>query len=232
MSKVGIVAALEREVRPLIRGWRVSEKDHAGRRFRFFEKDQCVLVCGGIGGEAARRAAEAIAALYAPLQIYSAGFAGALDPKLKVGDALLPHRIVDAGDGSSAIVARGQGVLVTFGSVASPEQKRKLRESYSADAVDMEAAAVARVAELHGADFAALKVISDASDFTFPELDRFIDAEGKFREGRFAWHVTLRPWLWSSVVRLARNSNQASRILCEQLANLLKTEASPVHARE
>ena len=66
MSKVAIVAALEREVRPLIREWRLSEKEINGRRFRFFEKDEVVVVCGGIGAEAARRAAEAVIASYAP----------------------------------------------------------------------------------------------------------------------------------------------------------------------
>src|SRR5579872_5655269 len=39
MSRVAIVAALEREVRPLVKHWRVNEKEHEGRRFRFFEGD-------------------------------------------------------------------------------------------------------------------------------------------------------------------------------------------------
>src|ERR1700758_135461 len=43
MSRVAIVAALEREVRPLVKHWRVSEKEYGGRRFRFFEKDEFVL---------------------------------------------------------------------------------------------------------------------------------------------------------------------------------------------
>ena len=60
------MAALEREVRPLIKEWRADEKEIDGRRFRFFEKDDVVLVCGGIGAEAARRAAEAVIAIYAP----------------------------------------------------------------------------------------------------------------------------------------------------------------------
>ena len=66
MSKVAIVAALEREVRPLVKDWRVQEREVGGRRFRFFEKGDFVLVCGGIGAEAARRAAEAVIENYAP----------------------------------------------------------------------------------------------------------------------------------------------------------------------
>jgi len=88
MSRIAIVAALEREVRPLVKSWRASEQELDGRRFRFFEKDDVVLVCGGIGAQAARRAAEAVITLFAPKVIMSAGFAGALDSELKVADIM------------------------------------------------------------------------------------------------------------------------------------------------
>jgi adenosylhomocysteine nucleosidase len=217
MSKVAIVAALEREVRPLIKGWSVSQREVGGRRFRFFEKDDFVLVCGGIGAEAARRAAEAVIAIYAPSVIYSAGFAGALDPALKVGDVVQPRRVVNASDGSSVNFNQGEGILVSFGSIASPAQKTRLRDSFGAQAVDMEAGAVARAAEARGAAFAVVKVISDEFDFNFPAMERFVDANGRFLEGRFVWFIALRPWLWAGVARLARNSNRASLVLCDRL---------------
>lgn len=220
MSRVAIVAALEREVRPLVGSWRVNEKEFSGRRFRFFEQGDMVLVCGGIGAEAARRAAEAVIALYAPGVVYSAGFAGALDPALKVGEIVQPRRVVNAGDGSTLTLGRGEGVIVSFGSVASPAQKASLRDSFQALAVDMEAAAVARAAEVRGAGFAAVKVISDEFDFDFPAMERFVDSNGRFLEGRFALHTALRPWLWPKVVRLARNSRRASLALCEQLRRI------------
>jgi adenosylhomocysteine nucleosidase len=219
-SKIAIVAALEREVHSLLKQCRVSEKEYGGRRFRFFEKDDMVLVCAGIGAEAARRAAEAVIAVYAPDVIYSAGFAGALDPKLKIADVVEPRRVINAGDGSSVNLGRGDGVLVSFASVASPAQKAKLRESFGAHAVDMEAAAVARAAEARGVRFAVVKVISDEAGFTFPLLERFVDAEGRFSDARFAFFAALRPWLWPQVARLARDSGRASRALCDRLQNL------------
>jgi adenosylhomocysteine nucleosidase len=231
MSRVAIVAALEREVRPLIRDWRVSEKDVGGRRFRFFEKDDFVVVCGGIGAEAARRAAEAAIAIYAPSVIYSAGFAGALDAAFKVGDVVQPRRVVNAGDGSSVSLDRGESVLVSFGSVASPAQKASLRDSFRAHAVDMEAAAVARAAEARGAEFAVVKVISDEFNFSFPSMERFVDSNGQFLQGRFAWFAAVRPWLWPQVARLARNSNRASLALCDWLRTMMgaTSASSNVH---
>jgi nucleoside phosphorylase len=226
--RIAIVAALEREVRPLVKDWRVSERDHDGRGFRFFEENDVVLVCGGIGAMPARRAAEAVIALFSPEIVYSVGFAGGLDPQSKVGEVIHPRRVINAGDGSSVSLNEGDGVLVSFGSVASPDQKRKLRDSFGAQAVDMEAAAVLRAAEAHTIGFGVIKAISDESDFDFPETGRFVDSEGRFSEINFALFVALRPWLWRRVCCLARNSNQASRSLCSHLRQLCTQEtASP-----
>src|SRR6202043_2929163 len=145
------------------------------------------------------------------------GFAGALEPTLKVGVVVQPRRVVNAGDASSVSLEQGEGVLVSFGSVASPEQKAKLRVSFGAQAVDMEGAAVGRAAEARGTGFAVMKVISDEFDFSFPSMERFVDSNGQFLERRFAWFTALRPWLWPQVARLARNSNRASLALCDGL---------------
>lgn len=220
MSRVAIVAALEREVRPLVKHWASSDREHDGRRFRFFEKNQVVLVCGGVGSDAARRAAEAVIVIYGPSLVCSAGYAGALDPRLKVGEVIRPNRVVNAGDGSSVQIAGGDGVLVSYPAVATPAQKAKLRESYQAQAVDMEAAAVARAAEARGVVFSALKVISDEVDFEFPPTDRFVDSEGRFHEMSFALFAAVRPWLWPAVMRLASNSACASCVLCEEIRKL------------
>jgi adenosylhomocysteine nucleosidase len=220
MSKVAIaiVAALEREIKPFVRTWRVSNKQHSGREFKFFEHDDKVAVCGGIGAEAARRASEAVISLYAPDIVYSVGFAGALDPALRVGDLVHPQRVVNASDGSSVDLGRGTGVLVSFAAVAGPEQKKKLRDSFQAQAVDMEAAAVARAAEARGVAFAAVKVISDEFDFEFPSMEQFVNSQGQFSTARFALFTCVRPWLWMKLIALARNSGRASRALCEWLS--------------
>ena len=226
MPKIAIVAALEREVRPLVKHWHVSEKEHGGRRFRFFESDCAVLVCGGIGPESARRATEAAIVLYAPDAVYSAGYAGALDATLKVGGLVSPAQVINASDGSSIAIPGGDGILVSYSQVADREQKSKLRESYRAQAVDMEAAAVARAAEARGVEFRVVKVISDEAGFDIPPTDRFVDSEGRLQEAQFALFVALRPWLWPSVIRLARNSNRASTVLCVRLEQICREQAS------
>ncbi|MFZ0816637.1 MAG: phosphorylase [Candidatus Sulfotelmatobacter sp.] len=227
MPKVAIVAALEREVAGFIRGCRRVERHHEGRSFTFFEQDEVVVVCGGIGLEAARRASEAVISLYHPCLLYSVGFAGALTAELRVGDLIESPVVIDARDGSRPFAANGdpQSLLVTFMSVAGVQQKTNLAQAYGAKAVDMEAAAVAVAASAHGIGFTATKVISDELNFEMPQMERFIDARGQFRTGHFARFVALRPWLWNRVLALSSNSRKAAKILGAHL-KLLRQELS------
>ena len=242
MPKVAIVAALEREVSGLTRSLSRVEHQYDGRRFVFFEADEIVLVCGGIGVEAARRAAEAVIALYSPTLLQSVGFAGALDSGLRVGDLLMPAIVIDARDGSRIEIEGAPGLergrqarssLVTFTSVAGAQQKASLAKAYGAQAVDMEAAGVAAAARAHGIRFAATKVISDELNFEMPQTARFIAANGRFKTANFAAFVALRPWLWRRTATLAANSRKAARVLSEHLKHYrqeLNRSPSPVAA--
>lgn len=231
-AKLAIVAALEREVRPLVKRWHVSPREHAGHQYRFFEHAHCVLVCGGIGEHAARRATEAVISLYCPSLVISAGFAGALDPSLPVGAVVRPGRVMDVRDGSVTETNTGEGMLVSLAGVAGPEQKTRLANAYGARAVDMEAAGVARAAGARGVAFEALKAISDELDFAMPAMEKFIGGDGQFDATAFAVFTALRPWMWRSVLRLARNSSLASKMLCRELEAFIEGYVESDPSRE
>jgi len=228
MPKVAIVAALEREVSGLTASCRPVERHCEGRSFVFFERGDMVMVCGGIGVEAARRASEAVIALYSPALLQSVGFAGALDASLQVGDLFMPAIVIDARDGSrieiddaaastQAASTQERRSLVTFPAVAGVQQKTSLARAYGAQAVDMEAAGVAAAARAHGIAFDAMKVISDELHFEMPQMDRFIDPSGRFKTANFAAYVAIRPQLWSRTATLAANTRKAARVLSEHL---------------
>ncbi|MFZ0419604.1 MAG: hypothetical protein WAM04_16005 [Candidatus Sulfotelmatobacter sp.] len=222
--KLALVAALEREIAPLIKHWTRIPREYAGRKFTFFEhgegEREMVAVCGGIGLESARRAAEAVIVLYHPTRISSVGFAGALHAEMQVGDIFSPAVVLDARDGSRSQLETGEGTLVTFMAIAGATQKIKLAQAYTARAVDMEAAAVAAAARSHGITFGVTKVISDELHFEMPSMARFISPEGQFNAASFAGFVALRPWLWKPVATLARNSRKAAHSLSAHLERL------------
>ena len=225
-KQIAIIAALEREVRPLVKGWPTVKASHQGREFIFYEGEHATVVWGGIGSEAARRAADAIIANYSPDLVISAGVAGALVSELKVGDTVFPATVIDTRDSSryeTAIhdapvgnTALRRTILASYSEVASVAQKQQLAKSYGAHAVDMEGAAVALAAQSHSLPFVAVKAISDDLNFEIPEISRFIRG-GQFDTTRFLLHIAVRPWLWLRVIRLARNTQIASENLCAWL---------------
>lgn len=230
MPKVAIVAALEREVGALVKSCKRVEREYHGRKFVFFEQEEMVVICGGIGVDPARRAAEAVFQLYQPVLLHSVGFAGALNLNLCVGDIIVPAAVVDARDGSRIDIPGGSGILVTFMAVSGSKQKASLARIYGAYAVDMEAAAVAAAAHAHGIGFQATKVISDELNFEIPEAEHFIDPQGRFRTVSFALFVAVRPWLWARVAQLAGNSRKAARKLHMYLAQSLQPQSAVVEA--
>lgn len=217
-TKFGIVAALEREVRPLLRR---CERIRSTPEFAFYEFPDAVIVCGGIGKAAAARAARAVLEAYRPATLVSVGFAGAVNSDLKVGDLLVPAAVLDLESGRNFKVEAGKGVLATAARIAGQKEKLKLNER-AVNAVDMEAAAVAEVAQDQGVRFLALKAISDTADFAMPAMEQFVSPAGKFRLAGFLAHVALRPSMWPIVRKLASNAAQAARVLSDALDTLLR----------
>ena len=232
MKKIAIIAALERELRPLIQRWPSTIVTHDGREFILFEGNHAVVIIGGIGPESARAAAEAIIAQHSPELLISAGVAGALVAELHVGETIFPAIVIDARDGSrhETVIQNARlgnsplarTVLVGYPEIASASQKQQLAKSYGAHAVDMESAAVARAAQVHRLPFLAIKAISDELDFELPDMSRFIHG-GKFQTAPFLRYIALRPWLWLRVFRLARNTRIATENLCAWLRESVLT---------
>lgn len=226
MPKIAILAAIERELWPLIRNWNSVKSRHEGREFIFYESDYAVAVCSGMGAEYGWRAAEAVIRKYSPEILVSAGVAGALVPELHVGDTVFPAIVIDASDGSrheSAIRDAALGktplartILISSPNVAGSEQKKRLAKSYGAHVVDMEGASVARAAQIHNLPFLAVKAISDEVNFEVGELNRFI-RNGQFNTKSLIFYLLPRPWLWLKMIRLARNTQLASHNLCSWL---------------
>jgi len=219
VSKIAIIVAMERELAPLVRGWKRSSIDCAGRMVACFESQEMVAVAGGIGCKNAEHAAKAVVAHYHPESLVSAGLAGALIRSLKIGSIVTPNVIVDAATGTEYRCATGGGsigggILVSTDEVTGAETKQKLVEHFHALIVDMEAAGVARVAQQAGLGFRCVKAISDEADFVMPPLSRFVDAEGRFQTSRFAGWAAFRPRYWAKIAALARNSRRATEVLC------------------
>ncbi|HEY2391278.1 MAG TPA: hypothetical protein VGK22_08885 [Candidatus Angelobacter sp.] len=228
MSKTAIIAAMERELAPLVQGWKKSALSSGAREFILFEREGLIAIVSGIGCKNAALAASTAVEKFHPSTLVSVGLAGALIRSLKVGNIFTPNVVVDASDSAEYRCAADSsrisgGVLVSAAEITGAEAKKQLVQNFHALVVDMEAAGVARVAQEANIDFRCVKAISDEADFAMPPMNRFIDAAGHFQTGKFAVWAVLRPWQWLKIAALARNSSRATRALCDWLATNLTT---------
>jgi adenosylhomocysteine nucleosidase len=213
-----IVAALPREIQPLVRGW----KEHRlPGNILAYTNDNAVVVCAGMGAQRAVLAVQTAMQLKPVTALLSVGLAGACDPSLDVGAIVRAGEVIDVQTGERFSNSQFRQVVVSVASVANVQEKQRLYATYYASAVDMEAAAVAHLAKAHGLYFQVTKAISDKADFEMGLMDRFVTADGQFREAAFAAHAILRPWLWKELISLALNSKRAIAALTVELKNQL-----------
>jgi adenosylhomocysteine nucleosidase len=209
-----IIAALPREVKHLVRGW---QEHRLPNKTIVYTNDFAVVACAGMGAARATLAVKAALAMKPVTALLSVGLAGACSPSLEVGDIVHAGVVVDAQTGERYNDSEFHQILVSTPAIASVREKLRLYESYSASAVDMEAATVARIARAHGLHFHAIKAISDDASFELQELARFASPAGQFREAAFAAYSVARPRLWSKLIHLAGNSNRAIQSLTAEL---------------
>jgi adenosylhomocysteine nucleosidase len=209
-----IIAALPREVEQLVRGW---HKHKLPGKVSVYTNDFAVVACAGMGSHRATLAIQAAMAIRPVTILLSAGLAGACDPSLRVGDIVRTGDAIDTQSGERFGDSHSKQILVSTPTIASIQEKQRLRESYAASAVDMEAATVARIAQAHNLPFQAIKAISDDASFELKELARFATHDGQFREAAFVAYAIARPHLWSKLIELAGNSKCALQSLTKEL---------------
>ncbi|MGA3370989.1 MAG: nucleoside phosphorylase [Terracidiphilus sp.] len=223
MTRIAIIAAMPAELKPLVRGWRHSRSNGVDLWRKHFEDGEWIAVCAGTGVSAAARAfAEAEKSGDLDLAI-STGWAGALCDELAPGRAYDVSAVIDARTGERFRPGRwvGERWLVTSPKVANTHEKHRLAETYQAALVDMEAAAVARLAQMRGIPFYCVKGISDGYNDQVPDFNNFISPEGHFRLARFLVFALLRPWHWLTLIRMGENSRKAARSIAVSLLDFL-----------
>jgi adenosylhomocysteine nucleosidase len=226
MSRIAIIVALEREIGPFVEGWTRGVLHLQGEDIVCYRNGDLMAVAGGIGCRQAESAARAAVAEFQPQALVSAGLGGAVIRTLKAGSVFVPNVIVDEATGAEYRCNAGAGlvsggVLVSAKEIAGPGSKKHLADQFHALVVDMEAAAVARVAREMKTGFFCVKAISDELDSRLPPMNRFVDETGRFQNGNFLAWAAVRPQWWPATIRLARDSRRATRALSDWLGKNL-----------
>jgi len=230
MKRVGIIAALPGELKPLVQGWQplpVPRKDEAAWVARV-QDVECVAVYAGVGSGAAGRACDIATQSGALDALFSVGWAGALSCGIHPGSAYAVNEVVDALTEETFVtsfaVHQEIGVpfkLVTTDHIVQYAEKRQLAGRHKALLVDMEAATVARFARSREIPFYCLKAISDEISDILPDFGRYTGPDGRLHVAPLLAHVAFRPKYWPAMLRLGQNAKTGARALAGALAPLM-----------
>jgi adenosylhomocysteine nucleosidase len=223
MTRTAIIAAMPAELKPLTRGWQHQHSNGVHLWRWSFADGEWIAACAGAGIQAATRAFAEVEKIGAVDKLISTGWAGALREDLATGQAFDVSAVIDARTGERfvAAVPLPDCCLVTSPKVADAHEKLRLAETYSASLVDMEASAIARLAQMRGIPFYCIKGISDGYTDQLPDFNGFISSDGHFQTLRFALFALIRPWHWPALIQMGENSKKAARGIADSLLELL-----------
>lgn len=161
--------------------------------------------------------------------LISAGFAGALNDDLQIGDLLLAENFstVDLTE-TRAALPRLQVYIANLMTVPalihSREERNKLAIASGAAAVDMETEFIARACAACGLPLLSLRVISDTPRNLFPApANVLFDIERQqTRMLKLATHLLIHPSRVPRLVQFARRIASARKILATALIELVR----------
>jgi adenosylhomocysteine nucleosidase len=223
MTRTAIIAAFPGELKPLVRGWPHGTRNGVHFWAQRDAEDEWITACAGAGQDAATRAFVAIEDGGPIDLVFSVGWAGALRAGMAPGTAYNVAGVVDVrtGERFRCDAEAGDVWLVTSHRVCDEEEKRRLASTYGAGLVDMEAAAVGRLAAMREIPFYCIKGVSDSLTAHLPDFNRFL-LNGHLQLGRLALFAFLRPWYWPALLEMGENSRKAALSMAESLHEFLR----------
>jgi nucleoside phosphorylase len=162
--------------------------------------------------------------------LISAGFAGALNDKLHIGDLLFAENFSTVqlnempGLGSSLI--HRANVLTVPAINDSIEERQKIAQTTGAAAIDMETEFIARGCAEHGVPLLSLRVISDTPSEPFPGPSKILFDVERQRTNtmKLSLHFLRHPTAIPRLILFARRIAQARETLANAIVSTLQSD--------
>jgi adenosylhomocysteine nucleosidase len=185
-----------------------------------------LLVANGPGPKLAGQAVE-IAKEHTELKgLVSTGFCGALNPALEACDIFVATEVADARlalslphfhscDRPASTLPCKTGRLLSLDRVVSTAAEKAEFRKTGADAVDMEAAAVAEKAGQWNLPLYCIRVVTDTASESFPlDFNQMRDSNGRFSRARILAAALRRPAVvMPGLLKLNRRTKSAAKAL-------------------
>jgi adenosylhomocysteine nucleosidase len=196
---------------------------------RFFQPPAGVkVIVTGMGRRNSDRAARAALAENSPAWVITCGFAGGLDPALRIGDVVFDadeafpfrERLLAAG----ARAARFHG---TNRIAVTAAKKTELRRTTGADAVEMESAVIRELCRARSIPGSTVRVISDTASEDLPlDFNEVLTPALKLSGAKLALALARSPGLVPKLMRFQKQTSAAARRLGQVMRAILSLDGA------
>jgi adenosylhomocysteine nucleosidase len=200
------------------------------------------ILITGIGRKNAEKSVREFLAANSPELMLTCGFAGGLNPDLKLGDVVFeltdrrgefhePLTEKEIGDSRSSslrekLLAAGAKPAKFFCAdriATTVAEKKRLRVDTGADAVEMESGAIHAVCRERGIPGATVRVISDTAGEDLPlDFNVLAKPDQNLDYGKLAWAIAKAPGKIGALMQLQKKTRFAAEQLAAVLAKLLQ----------
>ena len=188
---------------------------------------QADILIVGIGRQNAEKSVREFLAggtSVSPKLVFTCGFAGGLNPELKLGDVVFETADETLHAKLLAVGAKSVNIFCADRIATTVGEKKQLRVETKADAVEMESAAIQAVCRERGIPCATVRVISDTANEDLPLDFNLLSKPDKSLDfGKLAWAIAKSPGKIGALMQLQKKTSFAAR----QLAAVLQKITSP-----
>jgi adenosylhomocysteine nucleosidase len=197
------------------------------------------ILITGIGRKNAEKSVREFLANNSPKLVLTCGFAGGMNPELKLGEVVFETSFPSSSRRESAQTEIGNQLepthvgcyeqLVAAGAkpakffcadriATTVGEKKKLREETGADTVELESGAIHAVCRERGIPWATVRVILDTANEDLPlDFNRLSKPDMNLDYGKLAWAIAKSPGKIGALLKLQKQT----RFAAERLADIL-----------
>jgi len=179
------------------------------------------ILITGIGRKNAEKSLREFLATHSPELVLTCGFAGGLNPDLKLGDVVFEVQSPESKVQSQLLAAGAKPAKFYCAEriATTVAEKKKLRVDTGVDVVEMESEVIQAVCREHGIPCATMRVISDIAGEDLPlDFNALSKPDKNLDFGKLAWAIARSPGKIGALLKLQKKT----RFAAERLAEVLK----------
>jgi len=190
-------------------------------------KTGITILLTGIGRQNAEKSLREFLAIHSPKLVLTCGFAGGLNPDLKLGDVVFEPAGPAANDSKliTALLSAEAKPVKFFCAdriATTIAEKKKLRAETGVDAVEMESAAIHAVCRERGIPCATVRVISDTANENLPlDFNALSKPDKNLDYGKLFLTIAKSPGKIGALMELQKKTKFAAERLAEVLEKIV-----------